>query len=179
MFLNTKFEVLYKQNFLTPGKEGLYFIVEKLLAEKFYTIPQISYILATAKHETADTFEPIAEYGKGKGKAYGVPDPATGQTYYGRGYVQLTWKGNYQKFSKLLEMDFVSIPDAVMEKHLAYIILTTGMEKGLFTGRKLSDYINENEKDYLNARRIINGTDKAELIAGYAEKFEKILKACT
>jgi hypothetical protein len=57
----------------------------------------LAYVLATAFHETARTMQPIEEYGKGKGKSYGAPDPQTGQTYYGRGYVQLTWKENYQK----------------------------------------------------------------------------------
>jgi len=34
--------------------------------------------------------QPIEEYGKGKGMKYGSPDPETGQTYYGRGFVQTT-----------------------------------------------------------------------------------------
>ncbi len=57
-------------------------------------------MLATAYWETAQTMEPIEEYGKGAGRPYGEPDPATEQTYYGRGYVQLTWLPNYEKASK-------------------------------------------------------------------------------
>jgi len=49
------------------------------------------------------------------------------------------------------------------------------MMRGLFTGKKLNDYFNANTCDWLNARRIINGTDHAELIAGYAQKFYNAL----
>src|SRR5262245_28827548 len=57
----------------------------------------LAYALSTSMHETASTMWPIEEYGKGAGMSYGVPDPQTGQTYYGRGDVQLTWRDNYQK----------------------------------------------------------------------------------
>src|SRR3954471_13721270 len=57
----------------------------------------LAYILATPYHETDKTMQPIREYGRGKGKAYGNPDPQTGQVYYGRGLVQLTWFDNYRK----------------------------------------------------------------------------------
>jgi len=46
-----------------------------------------------------------------------------------------------------------------------------GMIKGMFTGRKLADYISAERHDFVNARRIINGTDRASLVAGYAEAF--------
>lgn len=76
------------------------------LIDKLYldvpSISQISYVLATVRHETAGTYLPIAEYGKGEGKPYGNPDPLTGKIYYGRGYVQLTWKENYERFSRIL-----------------------------------------------------------------------------
>ena len=51
----------------------------------------------TTAHETGFTMQPIEEYGKGSGMEYGKPDPETGQTYYGRGYVQLTWRDNYAR----------------------------------------------------------------------------------
>ena len=50
----------------------------------------LAYALATTFHETDQKFQPIEEYGKGKGHKYGQPDPNTHQTYYGRGFVQLT-----------------------------------------------------------------------------------------
>lgn len=54
--------------------------------------------------------------------------------------------------------------------------MIVGMTNGLFTGKKLNHYFNPNGVDYKSARKIINGSDKAELIASYAERFERILK---
>jgi hypothetical protein len=55
--------------------------------------------------------------------------------------------------------------------------MSYGMRNGSFTGKKLSDYISGTTADYVNARRIINGTDRAELIAGYATRLEPMLNA--
>lgn len=137
----------------------------------------VAYILATIKHETANTFEPIEEYGKGRGRKYGVTDPETGQKYYGRGYVQLTWRKNYQIFADLLDVDLVANPELALDPETAWKITSIGMRKGLFTGKKLATYINNLRCDYVGARRIINGTDKASLIAGYAQAFESLLSA--
>jgi putative chitinase len=51
------------------------------------------------------------------------------------------------------------------------------MRKGRFTGRKLVDYFSDPHTDYVDARKIINGLDKANLIAGYARKFQALLQA--
>ncbi|MEG3439784.1 glycoside hydrolase family 19 protein [Pannus brasiliensis CCIBt3594] len=125
---------------------------------------QLCYIMATIQHETARTYRPIAEYG-GKNTRYAP--------YYGRGYVQLTWKYNYEKYSQLLGEDFVKYPDKVMEPDVSLFIIVHGMINGVFTGKKLNDYITAGRVDFLNARRIINGTDKKELIASYAENWRK------
>src|SRR5262245_47664065 len=69
----------------------------------------LAYVLATTYHETAQTMQPIEEYGKGKGQPYGVPDKETGQTYYGRGFCQLTWRDNYAKAA--YELELVDTPD--------------------------------------------------------------------
>jgi hypothetical protein len=52
------------------------------------------------------------------------------------------------------------------------LILMTGMLEGLFTGKRLAIYINRDGADYWNARRVVNGTDRAVLIESYAERFE-------
>jgi len=131
----------------------------------------LAYMLATTFHETATTMLAIEEYGKGKGRAYGTPDAVTGKIYYGRGYVQLTWKTNYEKFAKLLKVDLVNSPELALNAEIATKILFIGMTKGLFTGKKLGDYFDGAKEDWANARRIINGTDKAQLIAGYGKSF--------
>lgn len=157
--------------------DALNALLDFIEADEDMTDPRwVAYVLATVKHETAGTYLPIAEYGKGRGKPYGKRDPETKQAYFGRAFVQLTHRDNYEKFSDLLGLDLVNHPDLALEPETAYLILTIGMRDGLFTGRKLSHYINEKKCDYVNARRIVNAMDKAALIAGYAKVFEGALE---
>ena len=58
--------------------------------------------LATTLHESASTMWPVVEYGKGEGHDYGKKDPETGQAYYGRGFIQCTWRENYARADKEL-----------------------------------------------------------------------------
>lgn len=135
----------------------------------------ISYMLATVFHEVAGTWRPIAEFDKGKGRKYGQPDPVTKEVYYGRGFVQLTWAGNYKTIGKILGHDLYNNPDLAMQPDIAYRIMSYGMRHGTFTGASLKRYFSDTVTDPVNARRIINGTDKAELIAGYYDKFMNII----
>lgn len=145
----------------------------------------LAYMMATVKHECANTWRPIEEFGKGKGRKYGVAvtvtDPA-GQAftnlYYGRGFVQLTWKDNYQEMGQVLQNRLVYEPALALDAEVAYRILSHGMRKGSFTGKKLVDYISADRCDYVNARKIINGLDQADRIAGYATALESILRGC-
>lgn len=132
---------------------------------------QLAYVLATAYHETAHTMKPVKEYGGEtylKSKKY--------YPYVGRGYVQLTWDYNYKKASTALGVDFIKNPSLLLEAKYSVPILITGMKEGWFTGKKLSDYISYLNSDFVNARRIVNGTDKADLIAGYAKSYDTDLK---
>ena len=131
----------------------------------------LAYMLATTHHETDRRMQPIEEYGRGRDHAYGVPDPDTGQTYYGRGFVQLTWKSNYETMGKRLKIDLVNHPELALGLDVATEILFLGMMEGSFTGKKLSDYLNSAEEDWVNARRIINRLDKAALIASYGKSY--------
>lgn len=132
-----------------------------------------AYLLATAYHETAATMQPIAEYGKGKGRPYGKPGKH-GQAQYGRGYVQLTWDDNYEKADAELGLNGALLKDfdLALKSDIAAQIAVRGMKEGWFTGKQFRNYL---PGDYVNARRIINGTDKAQTIAGYAAKFEEAL----
>jgi putative chitinase len=131
----------------------------------------IAYVLATTLHETDATMQPIREYGLGRGKPYGTPDPVTHQTYYGRGYVQLTHKVNYQTMSDKLGVDMVNNPDVALKPDIAAKIIYLGMTQGFFTTHKLADYFNATTSDWYNARRIVNGLDLAMKIAGYGTDF--------
>lgn len=150
--------------------DGMTIILDAWDKSGLRDIRWLAYMLATAFHETARTMQPIREYGRGKGMKYGT-------TYYGRGFVQLTWKANYQKAKDRFGEDFVGNPDLALRPDLAAKIMFSGMTEGWFTGKELSDYINADGCDYKSARKIINGTDKAVTIAGYAASFEKAIAA--
>jgi len=74
-------------------------------------------------------------------------------------------------------VDFLSNPDLLLTQEWSTPVTIYSMKTGLYTGKKLSDYIHQSKKDYVNARRIINGMDKAKLIAGYADIFERALRS--
>ncbi len=135
-----------------------------------------AYMLATVMHECDRKWAPIEEYGKGKGKPYGRPDRVTGKIYYGRGYVQITHDNNYLRLGQALGVDLYHHPEQALQYDVAYRIMSYGMRHGAFTGVMLARYIHDDVCDYVNARRIINGTDRAETIAGYAREFERMLK---
>ncbi|SIQ08601.1 Chitinase class I [Acidiphilium rubrum] len=112
-----------------------------------------------------------------------IPRPARNgttytNTYYGRGYVQLTWGENYLKLGKAIGMDeaLAEHPDDALKPGIAYKIISYGMRKGSFTGRKLSDFIQGTSCDYYNARTIINGHDHAAGIADCAVQIEGLLR---
>jgi hypothetical protein len=139
----------------------------------------LAYMLATAYHETAQKIWPIEEYGKGAGRDYGAPDPETGEAYFGRGLVQLTWKSNYQKAGAALglieDRDLVWHPGLALDSLIAARVMFRGMAEGWFTGRRLGQYFDGDTDDPINARQIINGNDKDTLIAGYHELFLEAL----
>ena len=139
----------------------------------------LAYALATTYHETDQHMQPIDEYGRGRGLPYGKPDPATGQVYYGRGFVQLTWERNYETMSDLLGVNLVHHPDLALELDNATNIVFTGMIKGLFTGKSLGDYFCKTNEDWVDARKIINELDKAQAIALYGHNFYSAISYTT
>lgn len=203
---------LYEKQYRTlssNNRAGLKTIVTTAKKDKeIQSVAEFAYMLATTKHETATTFRPIEEYGKGAGKSYGkevcVTNPSTKKEvknkYYGRGYVQLTWGYNYQRLDHYLgygtypnrfktksndynkeytincpaESVYLN-PKKALNTDIAYKCMMWGMQGGHFTGVGVSRYIKTNNVDYYNARKVINGLDKASLIAGYAEDFEVLL----
>lgn len=119
----------------------------------------LAYILATVFHETARTMQPIKEGGGEKylkSKKY--------YPWYGRGLVQITWEDNYHKFG-------IYNPDDAYEWPTALHVLFEGMTKGMFTGKRLSQFFNKTADDPRGARKIVNGTDKDSLIAQYHRNF--------
>jgi len=141
---------------------------------------KLAYILGTAFHET-DRFNVLEEYASGQAYegrgSLGNTQPGDGVRYKGRGFVQITGRRNYTDWTSRLGIDLVGNPELAEQPATAARICVEGMLKGTFTGRKLGQYINEAGADYTNARRVVNGTDKAELIASHAKKFDAALLA--
>lgn len=141
----------------------------------------MAYCLATDYHETAKTMQGVRE-------GLSVSDAWRRKhlryyPWYGRGKVQLTWERNYKLATQKLQamgfdVDLIKNPDQALDLQISAVILVVGMIEGWFTGKKLRDYLpaDPNFEHYKNARRIINGTDRDELIAGYAVEFEKALR---
>jgi len=148
-----------------------------------------AYMLATVKHECDDTWQPVVEKGPtsyfnqynagtDKGNRLGSIAPGDGYRFRRRGYVQIIGRANYVKLGQALGLGSALVDDAdkALDPQLAYRIMSYGMRKGAFTGKKLADYISGATCDYLNARRIINALDQADRIKGYADGLEAALK---
>lgn len=185
-----KFFELYRSAFgkLTQMQvEGYEFLLKKCAQSKLLesktieiTLAKIAYILATVKWETANTIQPITEYGSLKylqSKKY--------WPHIGRGYVQLTWDWNYKQFGKAIGVDLLGNPELANDPETAWLVLEEGMtdltpQDPEFTGKSLEDYFNSNGLDFYNARKIINPKDwdSYKPITRDALKFFNILKEC-
>ena len=159
-------------------------------------VSYLAYGLATAYHETAQTMQPIKEYGgdayftrmydirgarPAKARELGNLTPGDGAKYPGRGYPQLTGLNNYRKATAKLralgfDVDLVKSPDLAMRPDIAAVIMVYGMIEGWFTGRKLADDLLEDGpstlQQFIASRDGINGRDKQNEIAAYAIDFQ-------
>ena len=98
-----------------------------------------------------------------------------GYIFRGAGLVQLTGRANFERASKTTGVDLISTPERAAELGLAVDILFDGMEGGWFTGVSLDDV--DDTPDFGDDRAVVNGKDRAALIAGYASAFQTALRA--
>lgn len=133
---------------------------------------QIAYILGTM--ETEEPFKPVEE-GPDAFKLSGRAG-----NYFGRGFVQLTWRENYQKLGNRLGIDLVGHPELALDTTVAAKVIVLGMRDGLFSaGNKLGAFIHGSNHDYVRARHIVNDSDKAPETARQAERYLTALSGCT
>lgn len=171
--LKQKVQSLFPINKPTDRKSTIEAIIQYAPKHGLILKTQISYILATAHWETNNTFEPVME-------AYWLSEDwrrrnLSYHPWFGRGLTQITHKSNYEYYSDIFGQDFVSDPDKVLEPNVSLFIILHGFKYGTFTDKTLEDYVNVNQTDWFNARRCINGLDKAKEIAALARDYMKIL----
>lgn len=134
---------------------------------------QLAYILATSVHESGAGAH-MEEFASGRAyegrSSLGNTQAGDGVRYKGRGYVQVTGRRNYQDWSRRLGVDLVNNPRMAQDPRIAAQILVGGMREGSFTGRRLDQYINDQQTDFNGARRTVNGTDRAGTIADIAQR---------
>lgn len=129
----------------------------------------IAYILATAQHECLMGRRLVEmgdrDYFKKYANRLGNNQPGDDYRYRGRGAVQITGRANYRKMGQALWLPLEDDPDLAQDPDIAVRIIVYGMLHGSFTGRKLADFGFGAEFKPVAARRIVNGTDRAYLIA--------------
>lgn len=191
---------VFHGHFVQGQVDGLDAILNAWEADKrMEDLRWLAYMLGTAYHETASTMKPVKEYGgvayltrnydvMGRrpetARLMGNTEPGDGVKYAGRGYVQLTWKNNYRAIGKEIGVDLVTTPDLALDLDIAARVMFEGMTRRdvmledhtasgrfTFTGKALEDYFNAQNEDWVGARRIINGTDHAYMIADTAQDF--------
>ncbi|MDH6265551.1 putative chitinase [Rhizobium sp. SG_E_25_P2] len=193
---------LFGGRFTQPQVDGVDAILDAWDEQGLTDGRWLAYMLATAYHETGRAMAPVVEnlnysavglrkvfpkyfptaeiaaaYARQPqriaNRAYanriGNGDEASGDgwTFRGRGMVQLTGRRNYEIYG------VANRPDIVLELDFSARILVLGMRDGVFTSRKLEQFITGARCDYVGARAIINGSDKAREIAAYARVFER------
>jgi len=192
-FFDTVRESLFHGSMTQLQVHGMEAILSEWEAQQLQDFRWLAYILATVYHETAKTMQPIAEFDKGRGRDYGkklkmgggpgkrIAYETPDKLFYGRGHTQNTWYENYQRLTKAAATqgktwDFLNDPDLLLQMEPSIWATFFSMRVGLYTGKKLADYFNEKveglpDAALINARKIINGLDCAEKIAGYAKVF--------
>lgn len=146
---------------------------------------QIAYILGTVHHECRyKSIKEIRANPNGDAmqrKVYKMQNAYWNTGYYGRGFSQLTWAKNYRKFSPVIGVDLVKNPDLALKPEIGAKILVFGMSHGTFVSNglesntRLSTYFNNDRTDWFNARRIVNGVFRAEMVAEAAKKILPLL----
>jgi len=179
------------------GMQNLLDVWEKYFTAADDSMADLAYNLATAKHETAHTMQPIKErgrksyflkYERGRlAKVLGNTRKGDGYRYRGEGHVQNTGRRNARVSGPLLHkygiyVDFEKHPEKRGDPFYSALLLFEGNKQGLWTGRDLADYIDdvregddEDLREFIRARAVVNGKDKALKIGRSAMRFYKAL----
>ncbi|ARQ56869.1 phage-related lysozyme-like protein [Rhizobium sp. Kim5] len=164
--------VIETGNTFEPISENLNYSADGLLRtfSRYFSVTEVA---AYARQP-----QRIANRAYGDRMGNGPESSGDGWKFRGRGYCQITGRDNYLKFSRLLGVDLVGNPDLALTQTIAAKIAVVGMRDGVFTGKRLSDYFGVGT-EWTNARRIINGLDRAADIAKAAKAFHAAIQGAT
>ena len=129
------------------------------------TEQQIVYFLATA-YGSSRLFPVKERLAKAGSKVRKYQEKYWDTGYYGRGYVQITWKRSYEEFQGILGIDLINHPELALNPFIASEVMIVGMRRGLFSiegKNKLDDYLGPGKYDFYNARRTVWTTHDAEM----------------
>ncbi len=161
------------------AKQSLPYILAALTQYQVTNANHIAYVVATAEHESnlGRWLEELADGSQYENRPdLGNSQAGDGSRFKGRGYVQITGRLNYQKYTQILGVDLVKDPSLATRPDFAAAILVHGMFTGGFTAYKLVDFDQPGGAyDFINARRIVNGLDRAEDIAQRALVYRRAL----
>lgn len=167
-------------NLTTQNVEGMEKLLDYAERKERLDTQSLGYVTATTWWETGQTMHPVKE-AYWKDEAWRKKNLRY-YPWYGRGLIQTTWERNYRAIAKAMglpEDTFIKNPDLLLTFEYALPALFTGMKLGIYTGKDLDDYIDgidesdeEDLREFKLARKIVNGTDKAETIGRLALIFE-------
>lgn len=171
---------------MQPNRESINYSVQGLLAQ--FDTHRIS--VADAKRLGRRPGEPTLSldrqaaianiiYGGVWGLAnLGNTQPNDGWHFRGGGYDHCTGRRNYGAVASAsgLGDTLMTTPDLILRAPFAAMAIASGMQVGRYTGVRLRDRLpltgRATRAQFIAARAIINGTDRADDIAGYAIGFQ-------
>ena len=148
------------------------------------SLESMAYLLATAKAESDYSLQrwesdyvcdskgiPYVDYpcdralnyyrstSGGKHNYYNLGVDEYGIPYFGRGLIQLTGKGNYEKYGDIIGVDLISDGDKALEPKNSYKITSAFLNRKRGSNKKsVFDYVHEG--NFTMARKRVNGGTK-------------------
>lgn len=143
------FSQMYHESKLTPISENLNYSAKGLLA----TFPKYFKTLEQAKEYERQP-EKIASYVYASRFGNGDADSGDGWRYRGRGFIQTTFKGNYQALANFLKNpEIVENPDLLLDEPTAIVAALY-----YWMANKINSVItSDNEKSIVSVTKKING----------------------
>lgn len=174
--MNTLFEQWRYFN-LADERKWLAYVLASIFHETGGRMVAVRETFASSDNGAVNALEKAWQSGRLRvSKPYWRKDK-NGKSWFGRGDIQITHLPNYEKLGERLGVDLVGNPSLALDPVISKRIAIVGMCEGLFTGKKLSDYFTRTKEDAEGARAIVNGKDKAKLIAGYYKNFLDAIEA--